>query len=104
MTGKPSPRERLSSGIKVVPVVAPQPDAAKRRYGIKNYSSQLDLKQLKKERWNKNEFSYKVEYTSKQYHLVRHKYNADFGVDDQIELLPNSKHIPVKLPNVKMHL
>ena len=56
------------------------------------------------ERWNKSEFSYKVEYTSKQYHMVRHKYNSQYGVDDQIELLPNSSKIPVKLPNVKMHL
>ena len=36
--------------------------------------------------------------------MVRHKYNPQFGVDDQIELLPNSNKIPIKLPNVKMHL
>lgn len=90
--------------IGVVPVVPRQPDPNRRRYGIKAYSSQEELKQLKKQRWNKNDFKYKVEFTSKQYHLVRNKHASEFGVDDKLELLPNTSKIPVKLPNVKMHL
>ena len=90
--------------IKVIPEVPRQPDPTKRRYGIKTYSSQVDMKQLMKERLNRDEWSFKCEFASKQYHIVRHKYNPDFGVDDRIELLPNTSSIPVKLPNVKMHL
>ena len=75
--------------LKVIPVVKREPDPVKRRYGIPTYSSQRDMQDLMKQRLNRDEWSFKCEFASKQYHIVRHKYNPDFGVDDRIELLPN---------------
>ena len=51
--------------IKVIPEVPRQPDPTKRRYGIKTYSSQADMKKLMEERLNRDEWSFKCEFASK---------------------------------------
>lgn len=103
-----SPARRGSIGpehVKVVPVAPPKAEVGGRRYHLDQaYSSQADLAELGKARWNRDRFAYRCEFASQQYHLVRHKYDSEHGRDDQIELLPNDSKIPIKLPNVKMHL